>query len=262
MVAFSQMRERLRHIFSRTKQITEQERLIYPFSDGLQPDIFSSYCPIIPCAVLHSLSHREKDALNWLTSRFVDQFGMGKRVDLLPRSDPRLLVCLQQMFTGELRLFEAYFDVKFAWSGFERTGTDGSFFPFTYTRQALAHYYRRESLFYVGSHDCGNCHGRRSEKCATVMESKVKACFSRVDSSIFSNPAFDSFNHVQMAAWSLATSISTVMVLGAAMGCNSVYIWGSNLLNSWEPKLRQVMLSGEDLAGSFNSVCPQYSVRK
>ncbi|KAJ6440941.1 Protein VAC14 [Purpureocillium lavendulum] len=129
-----------------------RHRLVYHYEypDTAQPAIFSSYCPMMPCSTLHSLRRREKEVTDWLITHFVDQFGPGKKVDLLSRSDPRLLLCVHQIFAAELRLLEVYFTVSFAWSGFERQITDNSYTPFAYTRPGLAQYYRQESLFHIG----------------------------------------------------------------------------------------------------------------
>ncbi|KAJ6445209.1 Delta(12) fatty acid desaturase [Purpureocillium lavendulum] len=133
-----------------------RHRLVYHYEypDTAQSAIFSSYCPMMPCSALHSLRRREKEVTDWLITHFVDQFGSGKKVDLLSRSDPRLLLCIHQIFAAELRLLEVYFTVSFAWSGFERQIPDNSYTPFAYTRPGLAQYYRQESLFHIGGQNC------------------------------------------------------------------------------------------------------------
>lgn len=239
----------------------KKQRLVYHYEhpDKAQPAIFSSYCPVITCSVLQSLQHREQKAAGWLIEHFVDQFGPGKKVDLLPRSDPRLLVCVNQIFTTELRLFEAYFNISFTWSGFERRITDGSYIPFTYTRLGLAQYYRRETLFHVRGQNNDYDQGEQSRKCQTAVERTVDACFPRGNTSALISPDFHSFNYAQMAAWSLATSVSTVLALGSAVGSDVVLVWGSDLLGSWEGKFRDVMASGDDVTGAFDSIRPEYN---
>ena len=265
MVSFRKLFKDCRPSKSRPIKDTEdvmRQRLVYRYEnpDTTTPAIFSSYCPVISCSVLYSLRHREKEATSWLITRFVDQFGPGKKMDLLLLCDPRLLVCIHQIFTAELRLFEVYFGVSFAWSGFERQVVDGSCFPFDYNRPALDQHYRRECLSLVGAENCERCKGRRSQGCTTVVEHTIEACFPRRHTRALVSPDFHRFNNLQMAAWSLATSLGTVTALGAAVGSNSVLVWGSNLLNSWEWKLRDTMGSGDDVKGDFDAVCPKYFI--
>ncbi|PWI65459.1 hypothetical protein PCL_07060 [Purpureocillium lilacinum] len=245
----------------KTDEDPMQHRLVYrydhPHTD--QPAIFSSYCPIMPCSAVHSFRRREKEVTDWLITHFVDQFGPGKKVDLLWRSDLRLLVCLHQIFAAELRLLEVYFSVNFAWSGFERQIPDESYIPFTYTRPGLAQYYRQESLFHSGGRHGETCKSHRYQKCSAVVEDMVDACFPRHESGLSISPDFRYFNHAQMIAWSLATSVSTIASLGFALDSNAILNWGLSLLESWESKLRDAMKSGDDVEGKFNSSCPQYT---
>lgn len=260
MDAFRHIRERLRNTFAGRKQAAQKQDPGYhhAISPETQQAIFGSYCPVAPCAVLLSLRNREDEVFDWLKSCFVDEFGPDKPMDLLSESCSKSLIGMQRIFNAKWRLFKLPFDVRLGWTGFQQAIGDSPFSSFTYTRKALADYCHRAPL-HVGYHQCGSCSAQQSVVCTSTMKNILGIWFSAVDESATPSPDFDNFDHVQKAAWSLAISISTVMMIGAAVGGNSVLIWGWNLLDNWEPRLRRAMAFRGDSVEDFVSIPPPYS---
>lgn len=201
------------------------------------------YYPIVSCTVLSSLHGRESALAGWLVTYFVDSIGEGKQLDLATTA--LSLLDMHEAITSKLHLFEAYFGTRFVWLGSRREAELRHVKPFPYSHRILAQYYRRSSHSFIGSRHCNRCLNNRFTACGPVMEQHLNECFPWPDTFGLQRPDLDGFNGLQGVAWSLAISICTVMMLGAAANEEYVITWGWELLFRWHASLRAALQCSE-----------------
>lgn len=208
--------------------------------------IHASYCPAAGHRLLAVLQHRRHEVDDWLVMNFVREFGPENgRLNLHGDSLTKSLIGLQRIFTAKWRLFELHFQVHLTWRGYHGLESHASFIPFPYDRQLLAEYYSK-----ISSHKEGPGDDATSLERLSFRNMLGVWLPSHVDPSCMI-PDQTNLSPVQMAAWSLAVSIGTVIVIGVAVsGNNSLVAWGWRILDSWEPRLIHALMCEEDDSGT------------